>query len=60
MEKRFREDAVVAALEGRNDGEITFREAQTVSEIRSEVARFGTVQDSRAEQLDVGLLPAYI
>jgi len=34
MEKRSREDAVVAALEGRHDGEISFREAQTLSEIR--------------------------
>ena len=29
--KRFREDAVVAALERRNDGEITCREAQARS-----------------------------
>ena len=56
----MREDAVIAALECRNDGVIKFREAQTVFEIRSEVARFGTVENCRAEQPDIGVLPAYI
>jgi hypothetical protein len=39
-------DAVVAALEGRGDGEICFCEAQTVSEISPEASRFGTVEAS--------------
>ena len=36
--KRFRENAVVAGAEGPNDGVFTFREAQAVSDIGSEVA----------------------
>jgi hypothetical protein len=36
--KRFQMDAVVAALEGRNDGEISFCETQAVSKVRTEAA----------------------
>ena len=51
-------DAVIAALEGRSNGEICFCETQTDSEIRSKAAGFGTVEDRRAEQPDFDLFAA--
>jgi hypothetical protein len=53
----LRDDAAVAALEGRSNAEICFCEAQTISEISPEAARFGTIEDSRPEQPDVVLFP---